>query len=474
MSAIPNILAERYASPAMRSIWSAEGKIVLEREFWIALMKAQNSLGLDIPSEAIAAYEKVIDKVDLGSIADRERVTRHDVKARIDEFCALAGQEEIHKGMTSRDLTENIEQLQVYRSLGQVRFKTLAALGKLSRRAREFRDLTISARTHNVAAQTTTLGKRFAMIGEELLGALGHLDHIIETYPVRGLKGAVGTQLDQLSLFAGDTGKVTRLESALLEHLGLPRAASAVGQVYPRSLDLRVVSLLCEIGSAPSSFAVTLRLMAGHELAGEGFAEGQTGSSAMPHKMNSRSCERINGFQTLLRGYLTMASGIAGDQWNEGDVSCSVVRRVVLPDSFFAIDGMLETFITVLLQMQVHAEVIRRENRHYLPFLLSTTFLMEAVKAGAGRETAHEVIKEHAIAAANAFRRGETRANDFVERLAGDGRLGMSLEDLTAILTRGSTESGAAPAQVDGFCDRIDALLKDHPEAASFEAGEIL
>lgn len=163
-----------------------------------------------------------------------------------------------------------------------------------------------------------------------------------------------------------------------------------------------------ELTSGCSSFAKTLRLMAGHELATEGFAKGQTGSSAMPHKMNARSCERVNGFHVILKGFLMMISGLAGDQWNEGDVSCSVVRRVVMPDSFYAADGLFETFLTVLNQMGVYEAVVAAELRRYLPFLMTTTILMEAVKRGIGRETAHEVIKEHAVAVSNDLRAGKS------------------------------------------------------------------
>ena len=340
---IPNVLAQRYASVAMNEIWSAEGRILLERQFWVAVMKAQQGLGLDIPDQAIADYEKVIETVDLESIAERERSTRHDVKARIEEFNALAGHEHVHKGMTSRDLTENVEQLQVFRALEVVANKTATTLLRLGQRCQQWRDLLITARTHNVAAQPTTFGKRLAMFGEELHSALKSLERLIETYPARGLKGAVGTQMDALSLFEGQREKVAQLEQKTIEHLGIPQLLSNVGQVYPRSLDLSVVSCLNQLASGPSSFCKTLRLMAGHETASEGFAKGQTGSSAMPHKMNSRSCERINGFRMILGGYLTMASSLAGDQWNEGDVSCSVVRRVMLPDAFLAIDGLFET-----------------------------------------------------------------------------------------------------------------------------------
>ena len=157
--------------------------------------------------------------------------------------------------------------------------------------------------------------------------------------------------------------------------------------------------------------------MAGHELLGEGFAKGQTGSSAMPHKMNSRSCERINGFHAILNGHLTMVSQLSGDQWNEGDVSCSVVRRIALPDAFFALDGLLDTFLTVLRQMEVFPAVIKSERERYLPFLLTTTIMMEAVKGGAGREDAHEAIKQHAVAAVKDLRKGKSKENDLIAQI---------------------------------------------------------
>ena len=471
---IHNVLAERYASNAIKSIWSAEGRIVLERELWIAVMSAQRKLGIDIPESAIAAYEAVKDQVNLQSIMDRERVTRHDVKARIEEFCDLAGHEHIHKGMTSRDLTENVEQLQVFRSLLEIRNKTIASLVGLKKRSKQWQELFISARTHNVAAQPTTFGKRLAMFGQELLIALDSLSALIATYPVRGLKGAVGTQMDQLSLLDGDPAKLEQLELLIVEHLGIPGRLANVGQVYPRSLDLRTVGVLLEIASGPSSLCKTLRLMAGHETASEGFAKGQTGSSAMPHKMNSRSSERVNGFHTLLKGYQAMAASLAGDQWNEGDVSCSVVRRVMLPDAFYAIDGMFETFLTVLNQMDAYPAVIEAENEHYLPFLLTTTIMMEAVKEGVGRETAHHAIKEHAVATVNDLRTGATKTNDLLDRLASDDRLGLSEKKLKSVLDQGRTNYGAAIAQVDQFVEQVEALEKKFPAAAAYVPGSIL
>jgi len=447
---------------------------VLEREYWIAVMKAQRDLGMVISDEAIAAYEKVKTQVDVGSIIARERVTRHDVKARIEEFNGLAGYEEIHKGLTSRDLTENVEQLQVFRGLLLVRDKAVAALCGMRELAERWEDVILTARTHNVAAQPTTLGKRIAMFGEELLSGFSMLEDVIAGYAVRGLKGAVGTQMDQLSLFGGDAAKVAELEGRIVAHLGIPQQWRNVGQVYPRSLDMRVVSVLTELASGPSSFCKTLRLMAGHETASEGFAPGQTGSSAMPHKMNSRSCERVNGFHVILKGYLTMAAGLAGDQWNEGDVSCSVVRRVMLPDAFFAIDGMFETYLTILDQMDAYEAVIAAETARYLPFLMTTTVMMEAVKRGVGRETAHKVIKEHAVATVADMRTGEVEKNNLLDRLAEDGRLGLSREELGEILRKGDQEVGAAREQVRFFSGEVRKLEAKWPEAAAYVPGRIL
>jgi adenylosuccinate lyase len=474
MDVIPNILAQRYASHAIREIWSPKGKIRLERELWIAVMKAQADLGLPISAEAIRAYERVIDDIDLAAIEARERITRHDVKARIEAFNEKAGHEHIHKGMTSRDLTENVEQLQLYRSLRLLFLKGLAALKAFSEQAERHQSLVLAARTHNVAAQPTTVGKRIAMFGAELERALLKMEQLLDDYPARGIKGAVGTQLDILTLLNGDTAKVEQLDARILKHLGLPAGLGIVGQVYPRSLDFEVLSLFVLLASGPANFARTLRLMAGHEIASEGFSKGQVGSSAMPHKMNARSCERINGFASLLKGHLTMIETLVGDQWNEGDVSCSVVRRIALPDATFALDGLLETTLTVLTQFEVYPAVIARENAHYFPFLATTTLLMEAVKAGAGREEAHEAIKEHAVATVLALRTGQIATNDLALRLAHDARLGLNKETIARVIQDAQSLSGQASAQVDQFSKQTRTLLARHPEAASIKPAPIL
>ena len=467
------MLAARYASDEMVGLWSPEAKVVLERQLWIAVLEAQQELGIDVPSDAIDAYRRVIDQVDLTSIAERERTTRHDVKARIEEFSALAGHEHIHKGMTSRDLTENVEQLQVRRSLELVRGRVVALLARLATRAAEHTDTVLTGRSHNVAAQATTLGKRFANAGQELLVALDRLDDLIRRYPLRGIKGPVGTQQDMLDLL-GSAEAVEALEVKVRLHLGFAAGLDQVGQVYPRSLDLDVVSALVQVAAGPSSLATTIRLMAGHELVTEGFKPGQVGSSAMPHKMNTRSCERVNGFRAILGGHLAMVTALSGEQWNEGDVSCSVVRRVALPDAFFAIDGLLETMLTVLDEFGAYPAVIARELDRYLPFLTTTKVLMAAVRAGVGREVAHEVIKEHAVAVALAMREEGSERNDLLDRLAADERLGLDDAAVRAAVADPISFVGTAPAQVAAFVARVDALVAADPAAAAYAPAPIL
>ncbi len=470
----PNVLATRYASADIARIWSPEHKIVLERQLWVAVLRAQRDLGVETPEGVVEAYEAVIDDVDLDSIAAREKVTRHDVKARIEEFCALAGTEHIHKGMTSRDLTENVEQLQIRASLEVLRGRGIAALARLGRLATEHAELVMAGRSHNVAAQATTLGKRFATVADELLVALARLDDLMARYPLRGIKGPVGTAQDQLDLLGGDPALLAELEHRVAAHLGFDTTLVSVGQVYPRSLDYDVVTALVQLSAAPSNLATTMRLMAGNELVTEGFRPGQVGSSAMPHKMNTRSCERVNGLAVVLRGCASMVGELIGDQWNEGDVSCSVVRRVALPDAFYAADGLFETFLTVLDELGVFPAVVQRELDRYMPFLATTKVLVAAVRAGVGREDAHEIIKDHAVAVALEMREKGTADNDLFARLAADERLGLTEADLTSLVAAPLEFTGAATEQIRQIVTRIDALVADNAEAAAYSPGAIL
>tara|TARA_B100000965_G_scaffold80638_1_gene64283 strand:+ start:4439 stop:5851 length:1413 start_codon:yes stop_codon:yes gene_type:complete len=468
---IPNVLAERYASDRIIEIWSPENKILLERELWIAVLKAQRENGADIPEEAIAAYQRTKNDIDLEAILEREKIIKHDVKARIEEFCKLAGYEHIHKGMTSRDLTENIEQLQVLQSLQHVKMLAVATLSRLTDLSQQYAELPLTGRTHNVPAQITTMGKRFANVAEEMILAFTTLEKISQTYPMKGLKGPVGTQQDLLGLL-GDQTKVEEFEQIIAKHLGFNNTMRSVGQVYPRSIDFSVISTLVQLSSGPANLAKTLRLMAGHDLVTEGFQEGQVGSSAMPHKMNMRSCERIGGMTVVLKGYLSMVTDLTGDQWNEGDVSCSVVRRVALPDSFFVIDGLMQTFITVLDDFGLYPKVIERELNHYLPFLSTTKILSAALTKGLGREEAHEIIKEHAVTAALALRNTDVGENTLLNDLGKDDRFPLTEQELLQAISEIGT--GLVQHQINAVHADIEALKERYPEAEDYIPQPIL
>ncbi len=267
---------------------------------------------------------------------------------------------------------------------------------------------------------------------------------------------------------------MAELEGRVAAHLGFAATFDSVGQVYPRSLDLDVVSALVQAAAGPASLALTLRLMVGQELATEGFREGQVGSSAMPHKMNTRSSERIGGFHTILGGHLAMASSLAGDQWNEGDVSCSVVRRVMLPDAFFATDGLFQTLLTVLDEFGVYPAVVERELERFLPFLATTKMLVAAVKVGAGREQAHEVIKEHAVAVALEMREQGRSDNDLVDRLAADPRFPLDAAAIDAAIGAPLELTGRAGAQVAAVTARIEAVAARYPTAAAYDPAPLL
>jgi adenylosuccinate lyase len=443
------VLATRYATKEMVAIFDPMNKIINERKFWITILKLQQKAGLPIIDSDVAAYEKVIEKVDLASIDKREMKTRHDVKARIEEFNALAGVEKIHIGMTSRDLTENIELIQIRAALELIEYRTLQTLFLLNEKITTYEKTYMVGRSHNVAAQVTTLGKRFASCAEELLFAHSALKELIARLPLRGIKGPVGTSQDGLASIGKDYEK---LEKSIADQFGFENTWISVGQIYPRSVDFEVVSKLLQIAAAPSSMATTIRLMAGAGLVSEGFKAGQVGSSAMPHKMNSRSSERINGMMVLLRGFNTMAADLAGDQWNEGDVSCSVVRRVVIPDSFYVLDGLLHTFMTILNEFGIFTENLEIELSEQLPLLATTKILMECVKSGIGREAAHEIIQKHATS---------TTPSKFFAAICSEKGFPLSLDQLNKLISNPADFAGLALLQALSVQEMITGRIQD-------------
>ena len=470
-----NILSKRYATNEINRIFSEEYKILLERELWIAVMKAQKKLGVQISQGVIDKYEAAKDKIDLKKIEEIEKKRKHDVKARIEAFVLAANTEEhVHKGMTSRDLTDNVEQLQIRLASKIILGKFISVLRHFIDKSNEYSNIVLTGRTHHQPAQPTLLGRRFAMWAEELYLHLVEFERFIEDYPLKGIKGPVGTQFDMLTLL-GDRRKVELLEKEVAKSLGFSNVLNSTGQVYPRSLDYMLLSKLSLLSSACENFAKGMRLMSGYELVTEGFKKGQVGSSAMPHKMNTRSCERICGLSELVKMYADGASRLSGDQWEEGDVSCSVVRRVIIADAFYAIDGLCETTLTVINDMGVYPAVIKKEVERYMQFLASTRMLMMAVQSGIGREEAHEIIKKYAVSEALFMREGKDP--NVSEKLANDPtfkKAGITKAKIDEILDGIQEFVGTAKDQIKEVEKKTNKLIKKYGKEAGYEGKEIL
>ena len=438
----------------MRSIWSRENRIIKERELWIEVLQIQKKLGFQIDDKVITDYRNNVAKINLESIDSREARNQHDVMARIEEFNSLAGHQAIHVGMTSRDLTENIEIKQIYDSLELVLFKCDALLFQFSRFIDAHKELAMVGRTHNVPAQVTTLGRRFAMWAEELLFARQHLVQFLDRLPMRGIKGAIGTAQD-MSQLLGDGA--AQIDGFLQDSFGLNEVLITPSQVYPRSIDFEMVSLLSQIAAAPSNLATNIRLLAGLGLANEGFSKDQVGSSAMPHKVNPRLSERINSLHAVLKGHVTMIHELVGAQWNEGDVSCSVVRRVALPDSFYAIDAILDTSIRIIQKISIDEKKIAAELEKELPLLLSSSILILAVKNGAKREEAHATIKR---LARQAYENGKNTKEGFLELISREKSLNLKHSEIEALASSQALAAGPGN-QAKLLCEAISKVLNN-------------
>lgn len=470
-----NILSSRYSTEEINQIFSQKGTILAQRELWIAVMRAQKNQGLEISNDEIEKFEKNKNNINLEEIREIEKITKHDVKASIESFVKTAnGSEIIHKGMTSRDLTDNVEQMQILKSSKIILRKYLVILDRLLKKSKEYENIILTGRTHHQPAQATLLGRRFSMWAEELLYHIKDFEEFIENYPLRGIKGPVGTQLDMKKVL-GSEEKIKKLEVEVAKKLGFKNILSSTGQVYPRSLDFSLVSKLVALSSACENFAKSMRLMAGYELVTEGFKEGQVGSSAMPHKMNTRSSERVCGFGSILKGHLTMASNLVGDQWEEGDVSCSVVRRTFIADSFYASEGLCETVLTILNQMGAYPLVISKETDKYLPFLATTQILMLAVEKGLGREEAHEIIKKYAVN--NALNLREGRENMLIENIINDSKfkeVGITEDEIQEIINGEKEFVGRAKEQVDEVNSNSKEILEKYKEMLNYNPKDIL
>ena len=453
-------LAERYASKAMLELWSHQARYGLWRQLWLALAEAERELGVEIPADAIEQMRAHLGDIDFGAVAGYEKKFRHDVMAHVHAFgdVAPAARPFIHLGATSAFVTDNADVILMRRGMEILRNRVIEALRSLAAFAKEWKNEPTLGSTHLQAAQPTTVGKRATLWMQDLVLDLADLDIRIATLPCRGVKGTTGTQASFLEIFNGDHAKVRQLDRIVTEKIGFRSSIPVSGQTYTRKLDAQVLGVVAGIAASASKFSGDLRVLQALGEMEEPFEKDQIGSSAMAYKRNPMRSERIASLARFVISLEPNANLTHSVQFFERTLDDSANRRLSIPESFLATDAILILLNNVVSGLEVHPARIRRRLMDELPFMATEELIVRSVRAGGDRQAAHEVIRKHSIAAAQAVKH-EGAANDMLERLAADKSFNVSLNDMKSLLDP-TRFIGRAPQQVDEFlAEVIDPIL---------------
>ncbi len=470
-------LSRRYASPAMQALWGEHRRIGLWRRLWLALMEAEQELGLEIPAAALAEVRARLDDADLDRAAEHEKRLRHDVMAHIHHLGeqAPAARPYLHLGETSAYVTDNADLILMREALQLLLGRIAAVLVALSKPARRYCDVPCLAYTHFQPAQLTTVGKRVTLWMQEFLLDAEELLHRLDTLQFRGVKGTTGTQASFLELFEGDDEKVRELDRRVAQKMGFTKVFPVTGQTYTRKLDAQVCAALSGIAASAAKFATDLRLLQHEGEMLEPFESDQVGSSAMAYKRNPMRAERMTGLARFVIELEGNAWHTAAEQWLERTLDDSANRRLVIPEAFLATDAILVLATNVAAGLEVRESVIGHHVAAQMPFLATERLLMRGVKAGGDRQRLHEVIRSHSLAVAQAVAE-HGAANDLLDRLARDP----ALKSLKVVVRPDELDPaaylGCALRQVDEFVGqvlppvlhRIDAVAPP-PAAAAAE-----
>jgi adenylosuccinate lyase len=460
-------LAERYASPAMLTLWAPQTRYGLWRRLWLALAEGERALGVPIPDDALAAMRAHLDDIDFAAVAGYERRFRHDVMAHVHAFgdAAPAARGVIHLGATSAFVTDNADLVLMRRGLHLLRGRVVAILQTLAAFARQWRAEPCLGYTHLQPAQLTTVGKRATLWMQDLLLDLADLDHRVATLPFRGVKGTTGTQASFLELFHGDHAKVRELDRRVTAAMGFATPIAVAGQTYPRKLDAQVLGVLAGLASSAAKFASDLRVAQAFGEIEEPFETEQIGSSAMAYKRNPMRCERVNSLARFILALTPTADATHSVQYFERTLDDSAIRRLAIPEAFLATDAALVLVENVARGLEVHPTRIRRRVADELPFMATEELIVRKVRAGGDRQEAHEVIRRHGVAVARAVK-DDGRPNDLLERLAADPAFGVAVDDLRTALDP-TRFVGRAPQQVDEFlAEQVEPVLATSESAA--------
>ena len=454
-------LCGRYASEQMRRIFSPDRRYGTWRRLWVALAQAEHALGLPVTQEQVEELRAHVDDIDYEAVAKKERENRHDVMAHVHAYgrACPGARGIIHLGATSCFVTDNADIILYREALRLVRKKTLAVMGNLADFARKYRALPALGYTHFQPAQPVTVGKRACLWLQDFALDLEELDFVLSSLRLLGSKGTTGTQASFLALFDGDHEKVRRLDGLIAEAFAFPSCFPVAGQTYPRKLDSRILNLLSSIAQSAYRFAGDLRLLQHMREVEEPFEKGQVGSSAMAYKRNPMRAERICSLSRYVMANALNAPMTAAAQWLERTLDDSANRRISLPEGFLAVDGILDLMLNVTDGLTVYPAVIEKNLMEQLPFLATENILMAAVKNGGDRQALHEVIRVHSMEAAARMKQ-EGAPCDLLERLAADGRLGLSMAHLRDVLNP-ADYIGRCPEQVDEYLSEVvEPLLR--------------
>lgn len=443
----------------MLELWSPRTRHGLWRRLWLALAEAEQELGAEIPNVAISQMRQHLDDIDFDAVAAYERRFRHDVMAHVHAFgdVAPAAKPFIHLGATSAYVTDNADLILMRRGLDLLRGRTVAVLNHLASFARTWKDEPTLGYTHLQPAQLTTVGKRATLWMQDLVLDLHDIEYRRTTLPFRGVKGTTGTQASFLEIFGGDHEKVRKLDRLVTSKMDFGSALSVTGQTYTRKIDAGVLSAVSGVAASAAKFASDMRMLQSFGEMEEPFESEQVGSSAMAYKRNPMRAERINSLSRFVLNLEANANQTHSVQYLERTLDDSANRRLAIPESFLATDAILLIYANIASGIEVHPARIRQRLEAELPFMATEKLIVQAVAAGGDRQTAHEVIRKHSMAASKALKEGATR-NDLLDRLSSDSSLGLSPETISA-LADASKYTGRAPQQVEEFLDEVVAPL---------------
>ncbi len=456
-------LGQRYASSRMSELFSDQHKFSTWRKIWLTLAEIECDLGVDISQEQLDELKNHLHTINFQKAQKYEQEFQHDVMAHVHTYgddCPKA-RSIIHLGATSCMITDNADLIIFKQALQVTKEKLLNCIEALSKRAYAYKDMPCLAFTHLQIAQPTTVGKRMCLWLQDLLFDFEELEHCVQRLHALGAKGATGTQASFLALFDGDHEKVEQLDRAFCKALGFERVVSVSGQTYTRKQDAQILNLLTSIATSVHKMSTDLRLLAFMHEIQEPFGAKQIGSSAMPYKRNPMKNERICSLARYVMSLGQNPTYTAATQWFERTLDDSANRRMCIPEAFLAIDGILDLVLGVAKGLQVNEKVIQRNYKKALPFLATETILMHCVKKGGDRQTIHEQLRQHSIAASNALQEGAEH-NDLLERVAQDAHIPIDQRELDAVL-QNTNMSGRSEQQVTSFLhEKIYPLINIH------------